>query len=457
MIVGKLFMAACMWLFLPIVYVSMKTNTVPKNNLILSVTLPPEARQDPEVLAYCAAYRKRLLRVCILLTAALLPALFLPRLSVSSLWSLVWLPIAMIVIMRNYGKGYQGLRAIKHRRGWVIPTAGQVVTDLRPMKLPKRLKTGWFVPPMILSVLPVLSCFLDDWGSSWNLLLAITAGSNLMVTAISLICYGLIFRQKKDLLDDDLELTEALTRLRRRNWTRMWLLTAWLSAGYSLAVWFCQGNMTAYTIWTAVYCILLTAAALVTEFAVRRAQQRLTQNRTRQPLVDEDDYWIWGQFYCNPHSTKFTINERVGMGMSINLAHPAGKAMMVFTVLVLLSLPVLGIWMVVEETTPVTAEITAQELIVRQNGTYTVALEDIESAALLEKLPPASRTWGTGLPNLLKGRFLVDGYGSCTLSLDPTNPPFLLLDTTEGTYIFGIDNTEEIYHRLQALSAGSEG
>ena len=74
----NLFMAACMWLFLPLVYVSMRNNTVAKNNLILSVTLPPEAQSDPEVLDFCRRFRTRLLRTCVSLTAALIPAIFLP-------------------------------------------------------------------------------------------------------------------------------------------------------------------------------------------------------------------------------------------------------------------------------------------------------------------------------------------------------------------------------------------
>ena len=65
----NLFMAACMWLFLPIVYVSMRNNTVCKNNLILSVTLPPEAQGDAEVMAYCETFKKQLLRTCLILTA----------------------------------------------------------------------------------------------------------------------------------------------------------------------------------------------------------------------------------------------------------------------------------------------------------------------------------------------------------------------------------------------------
>ena len=102
MIGTNLFMAVCMWIFLPIVYVSMRNNTVCKNNLILSVTLPPEAQSDREVMEYCEEFKKRLLRICGILTAVLVPAVFLPWVSVSSFWSMTWLPIAMFVIMRAY-------------------------------------------------------------------------------------------------------------------------------------------------------------------------------------------------------------------------------------------------------------------------------------------------------------------------------------------------------------------
>lgn len=446
----NLFMAACMWLFLPIVYVTMRNNTVCKNNLILSVTLPPEARQDREVLDYCAAFRKRLLRTVLILTAALVPAVFLPWTSVSCTWSMIWLLAAMAVIMWTYGRGFEGLKAIKQRRGWQTAAAGQAVAELRPVKLPKKLKTGWFVPPMVLSVLPVVSCVLDDWGEAWNVLLAVTAGCNLLITAMSLVFYGLIFRQRKDILDEDLELTEALTRVRRYNWTKSWLLVSWTTAFYSLAVWFCQGNETWYFVWTGVYCVVLVAVGLLTEFATRRAQQRLTQDRTQQPMVDEDDLWIWGQFYYNPNSNRIMINERVGMGMSMNYAHPFGKAMAVLCIAVLLALPLLGVWLMAEELTPVQVTLTEQTLTVQQAWSkFEVELDEIRQVQVLEALPASARIWGTGMPNLLKGTFSVDGYGTCTLCLNPEKPPFLLIETADETYILGLDQAEAVAARLK--------
>jgi CO/xanthine dehydrogenase FAD-binding subunit len=77
-----LFFVGCMWIFLPIVYFTMRNNTVCKKNLILSVTLPPEAQKDEEVIAYVKKFKKQWLYTFLLLTAALVPALFFRRFSV---------------------------------------------------------------------------------------------------------------------------------------------------------------------------------------------------------------------------------------------------------------------------------------------------------------------------------------------------------------------------------------
>ena len=73
----NLFVLAAFYLFLPIEYVTMRNNTVCKNNLILSVTLPPEAQGDKEVLDYCAGFRKQYRRLFWILTAVLVPVVFL--------------------------------------------------------------------------------------------------------------------------------------------------------------------------------------------------------------------------------------------------------------------------------------------------------------------------------------------------------------------------------------------
>lgn len=443
------FVALCVWIFLPMVHLTNRNNTFYKNGLLLSVTMPPQAVKDEAVQALCGEFRRTLWYMTFGLTATLLPAVFLST-SLSALWSMAWIPVAIAVCFRIYGRGYEKMKALKRRRGWQIASGTQVAAELRPVRLPKPVKSGWFVPPMILSVLPVLSCVLDDWDGSWTLLLAVTSGMGLLVTAMSLFFYRAIFRQRKDLLDDDLTLTEALTRVRRYNWTKLWLLTSWLTAGYSLAVWCCQGKSFWYNVWTAIYSVVLMAGVLMTEFSSRKAQQRLTRDRTNPVMVDEDDRWIWGQFYYNPQNPRAMINERVGIGMSINFAHPLGKVMGLCSVLLLLSLPILGIWLTVQETSPVELTVTDTQITARQAGDeYTVALDEITEAELLPQLPAMVRIWGTGLPDLEKGRYTVEGYGSCIVCLKPSEPPFLLLRTADAVYLFSGEPAQTIFARLE--------
>lgn len=444
----NLFMAVCMWIFLPIMYMTNRNNTVYKNGLLLSVTLPPQAVEDPEVQALCRAFRRRLRIATLWLTVGLVPAVFLPWMSVSCLWSMLWLLAAMAVCFWTYGWGHRAVKEWKKRNG--LYQGVQVAAELRPVQLPKPLNAWWFVPPVVVSVLPVISCLTDQWDESWRLHLGVTAGTGLLVTLLSWFFYGAIFRQRKDLLDEDLVLTEALTRVRRYHWTRMWLLSAWLTAGYSLAVWCCQGSKQGYFAVTMAYSVLLLVASLVTEFSARRAQQHLTRDRTAPVLVDEDDCWIWGQFYYNPNNPSWLINERVGMGMSMNFARPVGKAMAVLTVLVLLSLPVLGVWLMVQEFSPVELTLTDTSLTVSQvESEYVVDRQEIVQVQLLPELPEANRVIGTEMPNLCKGTYTVTGYGRCTICLDPTEPPFLVVRTQDSTYLFGGEQAAEIYAALQ--------
>lgn len=444
----NLVIVGCCYIGLPVIRLMLGSAARERNNLVLSVTLPPQARQDPEVRQLCARFRRRLNRQFWVLTAALVPALFIPRMSLSCLYCFVWL-LFMLLPYRLFGQANGELKQLKRRRGWQTPGAGQTVAEMPPAKPPRRLSRAWFWPPLVLSVLPVLSVFLDSWDPAWQVVLGATAFTGLLMTGLSLVVYPLVYRQRADALDGDTDLTAALTRVRRYNWTKFWLLCSWLTAGYSLAVWLCWGNMAWYIVWNMVYALALILAALRTEFTARRAQSRLTEGRTRMPEVDEDDFWLWGLVYCNPHDNHTFVNQRIGMGMSMNLAKPLGKGMMVFTVLVLAAMPLLGVWLVVEEFSPLRLSLEGQEIVAAQAfTTYRVPVAELESVRLLEELPSASRIAGTSMDHLLKGSFMVEGE-KATLCLDPQDPPFLLLQTGDRTYVFGGDAVRDLAAELE--------
>ena len=190
----NLFLVACFYLALPIVYAMLLNAAKERNNLILAVTLPPEGRKDPEVAAVQKAFRKKLTALFVLLTVVLLPLLFVPWVSVVTLVCCIWLIAALVLPYVLFGKANTALKAMKRRRGWQTAAAPQTVVEMPPAKPMHRASTLWFLPPVLLSALPLLSLWLDSWDPSWNIILGITAGMCVFVTAMSLAFYPLTRR-----------------------------------------------------------------------------------------------------------------------------------------------------------------------------------------------------------------------------------------------------------------------
>ena len=76
-----LFLAICFIPLLPIIYIMMLNERKPKNNLILSTTLPKEAWEDPRVIAITQKFTKELTVTCIFLALLYIPAFFMEYLS----------------------------------------------------------------------------------------------------------------------------------------------------------------------------------------------------------------------------------------------------------------------------------------------------------------------------------------------------------------------------------------
>ena len=150
----------------------------------------------------------------------------------------------------------------------------------------------------------------------------------LLDTAMVLLCwlgYRYLFRNKTEQVDDNTTVTVALTRIRRCQWGKMWLLCA-----YSCAVMNWLAALTLYseaamTIGLVVFMFVIVGVSFSIEFKTRKLQEKLTADSGKDFYVDDDDKWIGGLFYYNPNDDRLVINERVGTNSSVNLAKPAGK------------------------------------------------------------------------------------------------------------------------------------
>jgi len=441
----------CMYLVLPLIYVMMRNLSKPKKNIILGVTLPYEARQEEAVQSICRAYRKHLTAVCIILTIVSLGAFIFEYSSVMMTYLMTWLLAAIIVPFISYTIFHRRLKRLKREQGWFSGVAGKVMLDTKVSVQASRKLSAWlFMPPVIICLIPLLQELFNK--SDWEM--GIVYSINTLLVIACYLFYLIIYRQRAEIVDHDTSLSLALTQVRRYNWGKTWMVISWATAFFNLGFWLFIWNNTGLLITTALYTAIILFVAINAEFSTRQAQERLSEHSGKDVYVDDDKYWINGMFYYNPHDKHIMINARVGINTSINLASPVGKAVMALSVLCLLALPFFGLWMMSEEFTPLEITVTATSVEARHTATvYSISLDDVRSAELIETLPPALKVAGTGMDTLLKGRFRVEGPGISSLCLNPQAAPFILIRTADRAYIFGTNEaaqTREVYDLLMA-------
>ena len=113
-----------------------------------------------------------------------------------------------------------------------------------------------------------------------------------------------------------------------------------------------------------------------------------------------------------------------------------------------------GPWMTSLDTRPVTLTATETELVSTYGGKETcIPRTEITEVTLLDELPEhLTRSNGTSMEHVMHGRYVARGYGGLNLCLDPTQPPFLLVQTEGRTYLLASRDPEQTwaaYHALQ--------
>ena len=440
------------WL-VPLMYFFLKNEAKFKKNIAVGVTFPYAEHRHPDILALLARFKRELGWACLALLVLAAVLMFLPVSFgvMMTIW-LVWVDLCIVLPVAPYVKCNKALKALKRERGW-SSTRRQAVADLTMAAQPeKKASPATFVLALVVSALPVW------WALGGG---DVTEGLALLVgpacVALFWVCYRWAFRRKAEVVDEDEDLTAALTRLRRRAWRRCWVWGAWLMALLSWAMLLSFDRPILGLALTLLLSVVLVAAMVGLEFRLRKLQERLTAGSGRDFYVDEDDKWIWGMFYYDPDDRHLMVNARVGLNTTVNMARPAGKVIMLLTAALLLLMPLAGVWLMGEERAPVTLTLTDTALVAAHSGTrYEIPLEEVDSAELLEELPPIRRVAGTAMDTVDKGRWRCDEYGALTACLDPRTGPWLLVRAGETTWLVGSSDggAGEVYAALTLLLAG---
>lgn len=422
--------AATIWI-LPIMYLFTKNEFKPKKNIIVGVTLPYEAQDDPEVKALLDRCNREMKLVCWLSLAAVLPSFLFPGFGAFETIWLAWVVAVCVVFFIPYARCNTALKALKAERGWKRTSESpQAVTDLTAVAVGEMrwISPWWFLPPLAVSLIPLV--FDRELWPLW----AIDA----LIVPVCYFCYRYLYRNRAEVVDADSQRTIALTRVRRYNWGKFWLIMAWATGLFNVGmwltldhVWLCMGVILLYG-------VIVCAEAVSIELRVRRLQEKLTAD-CGPDVVDEDDRWIWGMFYYNPNDSRMLVNARVGINSTFNLAKHPAQIIALFLTALLLACPLFGIWTMAMERAPVELEVTETEITASHHTSrWSVALADVETIEVVTELPRLRRVAGTGLDSALTGQFSGDGWGRLTLCIDPRQGPWLLVTKKDGArFLFG--------------------
>ena len=415
-----------------------------KKNIAMGVTLPFEGRQDGEVQKRLSRCKKELGALCLFLLLLALPCMFIKGLAGNmTLWFL-WLDLCIFLPFIPYVRCNRELRRIKRERGWNL-NAGQTLTvDTAAVGAGRWLSPWLFLPPLLLCLLPLI--FERTF---WFVYL-----TDALCVLLFWLCYRYLYRNRAELVDENTELTLVLTQIRRQNWAKVWLMSAWFMVVLNLCMWLFRENQGLMLMLVLIFSFLFCAAAVGIEFKTHRLQEKLTADSGQRWYRDEDDKWIGGVLYYDPNDSRLVVNDRVGLNSGFNLAKTSGKVIYGLILLLLLAMPFTGVLIGGIGTKPPVLEVCETELISsRGSKEYVIPLENIQHVELREKLPEKlSRTFGTGMETLLEGNFSCPELGSLKLRLDPSCPPFILIQTTDGqTWLFGTRDealTRAVYEEL---------
>ncbi len=414
-----------------------------KKNITVGVTLPPEAQTDAGVQIILDEFRRN----TIIATAAVLAlagAAMLMESSYTVTIFMSWTLMAILIPMIPFVLANLRLKDYKKEKGWV--QAHQTVfVDTASIENTRTLSPWLFVPPVFISLIPVI---YDRDLTVMYLMMA-------MMCALGWFGYRYLYRNKAEMFNENTDITNALSRMRRYNWGKVWLLLSYAMSFTAAAMSVpAKYQMIAFIAMTVVMTALV-AYTFHLEMKTRRIQQKLTADAKGDWYVDEDDHWLLGSFYYNPLDENLIVNNRTGMNTTINMAKPAGKVFMAISALAIIALPFIGLFIDRLGTQPIELTVNETELRTKTGMFhYEIALDDIKDTVLLEELPASLvRKMGTGTDRLLEGRFSSEQYSAMTLLADPTVSPYIIIETREGKiYMFNSRDpevTRDIYSQLK--------
>ena len=381
-----------------------------------------------------------------------------------SLWT-AFILLAILAINIPYMLGNKEMKSLKRALG--LGGKGKIsYTDLSNAGAVHALRPVRIWIPTICSVALVLLAFIMDRKAigkaavagtyMMTIIMATYSVCNLLFLLMSYVFDGM----KNEVISADSDVNANYNRAKKKNMADMLVWYAWVMFGLMacllLSFVFIDSDLLCMIAIGIYMGMIMLGAAL---FVAREKKIEARYAKEMTLLADDDDLWIAGTIYYNPKDKRLNVEKRMGVGATINVAHPAGKVLCAGIVLLMIYTILTIVWIGQMESTPIRLRAEADQLVCHQlKDDYVIPYTEIQSMEWGENITEHSlkRVAGVGMEQLLKGDFSVDGRSGCKVFLAPQEKVFIKITTLDGTayYVSGADaaETREAYeHLMKAL------
>ncbi len=406
-----------------------------KGALTFGIHLPSDPQMEEKIVQIRKDYNRQLLIFTLISVLIPLPAFRTSYVSIQFTIWILWFLGALCIMALPFINANAKVMAMKNEYAQQNEYAHNIryaeLTQVRKVHFPT------FLIPIALSIACTLPLLFAGEAMEVYFGVAIT----LTVTTFSFyLIAAWMDRLPVSVISDNSQINVSYARARKNIWKNVWLGEAWINTVALLFITI-SALFSFHPILNLILSVSIEAlAALLILFLgmtqLNQVERTYDKSHDEKFDLDDDRYWKWGMFYNNPMDKRSLINKRFGVGMTTNMASPAGKISMVVAVLALIWIPIMCIWMIFEDFTPIQVTVSEQAIVcVHLKEEYTIPLAEISAMELVTELPEwRTKSNGTATDTLEKGRFYSNEHGVYYEFLNPENEHFIQLKVKDKVY-----------------------
>ena len=281
------------------------------------------------------ARNKQATVLLIVLIAIATGLLFVPSLNIKLMAFVIFIYVSLVVYNIPFALGNSELKKYKKVLGIVsekvlyadLKTAGRLHALNRPALLLAD------AVGMIILVVALLCDFkvipLNFGVYTGTFICTGTVAIFLMMSFILLPIAFMVDNYRNEVISENSDINTNYNRAKKRNFANYMIMVSWINnvaALLGLGIFFFAKVEVLSIALIAVYLLaIMGATALFAKNSIA-LNKKYVQGEAKL-AEDDDDYWLLGMFYYNPNDRRLNVEKRVGVGGTINMAHPAGKVL----------------------------------------------------------------------------------------------------------------------------------